>query len=91
MDKCIHILVRGKVQGVYFRASTRERALELGLRGIVHNLRDGRVEILVQGNSASIERFLGWCRQGPPNARVDDLQIQDSTANENFKTFTIAY
>ena len=91
MDKCLHILVRGKVQGVYFRASARERALELRLRGIVRNLRDGRVEILIQGDSTSLERFLDWCRQGPPNARVDDLQAQDSTADGNFETFTIAY
>lgn len=89
MQKCIHILVSGRVQGVYFRACARDRALELDLRGIVRNLRDGRVEIVAQGSESSFDRFLEWCWQGPAHAQVDDLQIEDWEANCDYETFSI--
>lgn len=91
MEKCVHILVGGRVQGVCFRAYTRDRALELGLRGSVRNLEDGRVEIVAQGSVASLERFYQWCRQGPPKARVDDLQIEDWQAECDFESFSIVH
>jgi acylphosphatase len=90
MEKCIHILVSGRVQGVFFRASARERALELGLRGTVRNLRDRRVEIVVQGPGSDVERFLEWCWQGPADARVDDLEIEDWPVDCEFETFLIS-
>ena len=91
MEKCIHILVRGRVQGVYYRACARDRALELGIRGVVRNLRDGRVEIVAQGSESSLERFLEWCGQGPAHARVDDMEIEDWMAGCEFETFTISH
>jgi len=66
--------VSGRVQGVGFRASTRHRALELGLTGYARNLADGRVEAFVQGASKDIETFAKWLQVGPPLARVDDVQ-----------------
>ncbi|MBX9401996.1 acylphosphatase [Lysobacter sp. BMK333-48F3] len=66
--------VSGKVQGVWFRASTREQAQALGLRGYANNLADGRVEVLAAGDAAAIERLAQWLTHGPPNARVDRLQ-----------------
>jgi acylphosphatase len=90
-EKCVHILVSGRVQGVYFRACARDRALELGLRGIVKNRRDGRVEIVATGSESSLERFLEWCWQGPPQARVDDLQIEEWTAGCDYESFTIIH
>lgn len=91
MQKSIHILLSGHVQGVYFRASARDRALELDLRGIVRNLRDGRVEIVAQGSESSLERFLEWCWQGPAHAQVDDLQIKDWEAGCEYETFSITH
>ena len=67
-------LVSGKVQGVFFRASTREQALKLGLRGYARNLPDGRVEVLAQGDDRSIDALERWLHAGPPMARVNAVQ-----------------
>ncbi|QQQ02663.1 acylphosphatase [Lysobacter enzymogenes] len=74
--------VAGKVQGVWFRASAREQALALDLRGYANNLRDGRVEVLAVGDAAAIERLAQWLRQGPPNARVDRIEREPAGENE---------
>lgn len=66
-------LVSGHVQGVFFRASTRQQALRLRLRGHARNLADGRVEVVVAGDEDAIEAMAAWLRQGPPMARVDDV------------------
>jgi acylphosphatase len=65
------------VQGVWFRASARDRALELGIDGWARNLADGRVEIEAEGTAAAIEAFLGWCARGPDGARVDAVGVTD--------------
>jgi acylphosphatase len=70
-------LVEGKVQGVFFRASTRERALRLGLSGWVRNLDDGRVEVLAAGSADALEALAQWLQGGPPAARVDVVVRQD--------------
>ncbi|MGR9106319.1 MAG: acylphosphatase [Gammaproteobacteria bacterium] len=90
MEKCVHILVKGRVQGVFFRASARECALDFGLRGLVRNLRDGRVEIVACGPESALEQFLTWCSQGPPDARVDDVQVEDWTSDCEYDTFRVA-
>jgi len=80
-------VVSGKVQGVFFRASTRDRAQALGLRGFAKNLADGRVEVLVAGDDAAIDELAAWLREGPPQARVDDLErlpARDEEAGEGF-------
>ena len=70
-------LVSGKVQGVWFRASTREQALGLRLRGFAKNLDDGRVEVLAVGEAGAIDALAEWLRQGPPLARVDRVERAD--------------
>ena len=75
-------LVSGRVQGVFFRASTREQALALGLRGHAVNLADGRVEVLACGEAGAIETLAGWLRQGPPNARVEGVERSPAAADE---------
>ena len=82
-------VVSGKVQGVFFRASTREQALKLGLRGYAKNLADGRVEVLAAGDEAALDELTAWLRQGPPRARVDELErlpARDEEAGEEFVT-----
>lgn len=82
-------VVSGKVQGVFFRASARDRAQALGLRGFAKNLPDGRVEVLAAGNDAAIDELAAWLREGPPMARVDDLErlpARDDEAGEGFVT-----
>ena len=67
-------LVGGRVQGVFFRASTREQALALGIEGHAVNLPDGRVEVLAVGDAAALDTLERWLRQGPPAARVDTVE-----------------
>jgi acylphosphatase len=63
------------VQGVYFRASTRDRARELGLTGYARNLADGRVEVLACGSVVAVEQLCAWLWRGPPAARVDAVVV----------------
>ena len=70
-------LVEGWVQGVFFRAGTREQALALGLAGHARNLADGRVEVLATGGAEAIEALAQWLEAGPPMARVDAVQRED--------------
>jgi len=65
------------VQGVFYRASTRQRAHELGCRGYAHNLPDGRVEVLAVGEPAAVHALVEWLRQGPPAAHVTDVKCTE--------------
>ncbi len=67
----VHVLIEGRVQGVFFRASTRDEARARGLAGWVRNLADGRVEAVFEGDKAVVENMLAWCRKGPAYAYVD--------------------
>lgn len=69
------IEVYGKVQGVFFRKSTQEKALELKIAGDVKNRADGSVEIHAAGAADAMQKFLEWCAQGPPRAEVEDMKI----------------
>jgi len=68
-----HIFVSGRVQAVFFRSKTREKAQELGLTGWVKNLADGRVEAVFEGDKAKVEEILEWAKKGPPGAFVNDF------------------
>lgn len=82
--------VRGRVQGVFFRASTCERAREIGLRGWVRNLPDGRVEVVAEGEPSALEALEVWLRQGPPMARVDDV-THEKTESPGEGEFRVLY
>jgi acylphosphatase len=71
---CARFLVAGRVQGVFFRASTREQALRLGLSGYAKNLADGRVEVMASGSDAALSELEEWLREGPPGARVASVE-----------------
>ena len=70
-----HLVVRGRVQGVFYRHSTRERAKELGLSGWVRNLLDGTVEVEVSGKREAVDKLIQWCKSGPPSARVEAVDV----------------
>lgn len=74
MSECVRFHVSGRVQGVWYRAATREQAQRLGLTGHAINLPDGRVEVLVCGPRDAIEQLRGWLWQGPPRARVEAVE-----------------
>lgn len=75
---CIHCFVSGKVQGVWFRASTIAEAQKLGLTGWVRNLSDGRVEVLACGEKEKINQLYSWLKRGPELAEVTDLSYEET-------------
>lgn len=87
MHRRVHIWVRGRVQGVFFRATACQQARTLELAGWVRNLRDGRVEIVAEGEEAAVAAFLAWCKQGPPRARVDGLEVRNEAPTGDLATF----
>ena len=77
MQRSISIIINGKVQGVFFRQSAKEKALELGLTGQAKNLEDGNVHILATGASEQLSAFTDWCKKGPPRAVVIGVEITE--------------
>ncbi|MFC7231528.1 acylphosphatase [Saliphagus sp. GCM10025308] len=71
-----HVFVSGTVQGVYYRATTRDTAREAGVDGWVKNLDDGRVEAVFEGPEAAVESMVEWCHEGSPAADVRDVDVE---------------
>ena len=71
-----HVYVSGTVQGVYYRATTRDQARERGVDGWVRNLADGRVEAVFEGAPDAVEAMVEWCHTGSPRAEVDDVDVE---------------
>lgn len=87
MKICRHYRINGQVQGVFFRASTRQQAMALGLTGWVRNLADGRVEAVACGKSAQLDLFEQWLKRGPELAKVDSVEVtaEDYTPYSGFE------
>lgn len=85
----VSIRVFGKVQGVFFRRSAKVGADKLGLAGWVRNNKDGTVEIQAGGDKESLERFVGWCKKGPPFAKVEKVEVVWSDDNFEAEGFEI--
>jgi acylphosphatase len=75
-DTRARVVIRGRVQGVFFRVETRERARSLGLAGWVRNNPDGTVEAAFEGDRDRIDSMLAWCRRGPSGAYVEDVEVE---------------
>ena len=86
--KHLAIHVSGRVQGVFFRASTKEKADALRLRGFVRNEPDGSVYIEAEGAAETLDQFVAWCKQGPPLAVVNRVTINENPV-KNFSDFII--
>lgn len=89
MNARAHLHVRGRVQGVWYRASTRDAAAALALTGWVRNCADGSVEALAEGPREAVEQLVAWCRTGPPAARVDDVEVDWSEALGDMSHFDV--
>ena len=85
----VHLFISGKVQGVGFRAFTKQRADELGVKGWVKNLLDGRVEAVMQGAPDSIEKLLATVRKGPRSSRVEGVEVKDEKIAEEYHDFSV--
>jgi acylphosphatase len=84
------VVFRGRVQGVFFRANTRECALSEGLTGWVRNRPDGSVEAVFEGEEERVRRAIEWCSKKQPYARVSSAEVEDSDPTGEFETFSIA-
>jgi acylphosphatase len=85
----IHMIVRGRVQGVSFRMATLREAQRLGVVGWVRNREDGSVELEAEGESGRVDELVAWARQGPPAAMVRDVQLDEISATGADSIFTI--
>jgi acylphosphatase len=74
--RCVRVRISGRVQGVFFRVSCARLADELGLSGWVRNLPDGDLEAVFQGSGSAVEDMVAWCREGPPHAHVDAVDVR---------------
>ena len=87
----VHVVIEGRVQGVFFRASTRDEARARGLAGWVRNLPDGRVEALFEGDRRVIDTMLAWCRKGPSYAYVDHVEEEWQPYQGDLMDFRVVY
>jgi acylphosphatase len=85
----VHLFISGRVQGVYFRAHTRDEARKRGLTGWVKNLYDERVEAVFEGDDEDIQSIINWCRTGPPHAVVTNVLVEGETYRGEFSDFTV--
>ena len=94
MDELVraHVIIEGRVQGVFFRMETRDAARRIGdVRGWVRNRHDGTVEAVLEGPRDRVERLLAWCRQGPPMAEVSNLNVNWQPYRGEFEGFEITH
>lgn len=89
--KRVHLWISGRVQGVFFRAYTKEQAQLLGLVGWVRNLPSGEVEAVFEGPENQVAEMVKWCQHGPPHAVVRAIQIKEETPTGEFTGFDIRY
>jgi len=87
--KLTQMLVKGKVQGVFFRANTQKKAKLLGLKGYVRNLESGDVQVIVSGVDEKIDMLLDWINRSPEGSEVNDIELKTFDVDKVFKTFSI--
>ena len=86
-----HLIIEGIVQGVFFRAHTREQADINSVQGWVRNKPDGTVEAVFEGDEEPVNKLIGWCHNGPPEAVVKNVKIDWETYKGEFKNFTVIH
>lgn len=90
-EKTIHAVITGKVQGVFFRACTRDEALRHNLSGWVRNRTDGSVEVLISGDANQVERMISWLHRGSPASRVVEVLVDKRPEDPTLRSFEIRY
>lgn len=86
-----HLLISGRVHGVWYRESTRQQADNLGLTGWVRNCESGEVEVVVEGADAAIDKLISWCRTGPSMAKVTDIGVDFDDYSGEFSSFSVKH
>lgn len=87
----VHLFIKGKVQGVFFRQAMKVAAKKNRVSGWVKNLKDGRVEAIIEGEDLGVSNMVEWCHAGPANARVEDVEIRNEKYKEEFAKFEVLY
>ena len=87
----VHVLISGRVQGVWFRASTTQIAKQLGLTGWIRNTSDGCVEAVFEGEERLINKMIEWCHKGPPLSKVKKVEVKNQEPTNGFNGFSIRY
>lgn len=87
----VHVTIKGRVQGVFYRASTQNEAERLGIKGWVKNMPNGDVQAVFQSDPTLIEQILEWCWQGPPASRVDKIEKTGQNPQKIYTTFEVRY
>ena len=91
MKSNLHVIISGRVQGVWFRASTKQQAEKLGLTGWVRNISSGQVEAVFEGESDKLDEMIKWCHKGPSLSKVENVEIKKQTPTDAFDDFSIRY
>jgi acylphosphatase len=86
-----HVIIEGRVQGVFFRQHTQETAFKLGMKGWVRNCRDGSVEAVFEGEKERVEQMIQWCHRGPSEARVTNVRVIWEEFEGEFDDFSVTY
>lgn len=86
-----HVWISGRIQGVFFRANTRRKAMDLNLKGWVKNLGDGRVEAVIEGEDQAVKEMLEFLQKGPFGAKITKLETKEEKYTGEFKFFEITY
>jgi len=87
----LHLFISGKVQGVFFRQAMKVNAKKNHVFGWVKNLKDARVEAILEGEDVNVGNVVEWCHAGPANARVDDVEIRNEKYKNEFTKFDVLY
>ncbi len=88
-NRRVHLRIRGLVQGVSFRATARDTAHRLGLKGWVRNVSNGDVESVAEGEDGAVGQYVEWCRRGPPEASVESIAVNDEPFKGEFQAFLV--
>jgi len=91
MKTNVHVIISGRVQGVWFRASTKQKAEQLGLTGWVRNTADGNVEAILEGEEDIVKEMIDWCHCGPPSAQVEHVEVKNQDPTNSFDSFSVRY
>jgi acylphosphatase len=86
-----HVYISGRVQGVFFRACTRDEAKRLDLTGWVRNTADGRVEAVFEGEESAVDAMVSWCHKGSPYSMVEDVEVRREEYRGGFSDFGVRY
>ncbi len=87
----VQVIISGRVQGVWFRANTKQKAEQLGINGWVKNIADGKVAALFEGDEKHVQEMIEWCHHGPPLAKVENIEVKKQSPTNGFEGFSVRY